>query len=182
MKQHHYLLEDLRAAEDAIVTLENAGVPDKHIHVFHKDHLAMQKRHLNDTSFVGELDILHAGERGLLVGIAAAGLVGFTIWELMAGHEVVAMVSVFASLVALGFCTWLGGLIGASSDNYRIQPYHDHIEEGGSVIIVDVALGKELFVLDTMATFHPEALHKGFSSTVDNPMAGTFFLRKHAEW
>ncbi|MET4694769.1 hypothetical protein [Endozoicomonas lisbonensis] len=182
MKQHHYLLEDLRAAEDAVITLENAGIRPKQIHVFHNDHLAMQKRNLNDASFISELDILHAGERGLLIGMFAAGLVAFIVWELMAGHEIVAMVSVFAGLVAMGFCTWLGGMIGASSDNYRIQPYHDHIAAGGSVIIVDVTLGKELFVLDTMATTHPEARHKGLSSSIDNPVAGSLFLRKHAEW
>ncbi|AMO56336.1 hypothetical protein GZ77_05950 [Endozoicomonas montiporae] len=182
MKQHHYLLEDLRSAENAVITLENAGVQPKQIHVFHHDHLAMQKRHLNDASFISELDILHAGERGLLVGLFAAGLVAFVVWELLAGHEVVAMISVFAGLVAMGFCTWLGGMIGASSDNYRIQPYHDHIQSGGSVIIVDVDPGKELFVLDTMQTMHPEAMHKGLSSSIDNPMAGDFFLRKHAEW
>ena len=182
MKQHHYLLDDLRAAEDAVITLENAGIPPRQIHVFHNDHLTMQKRNMNDASFISELDILHAGERGLLIGLFAAGLVGFIIWELMAGHEVVAMVSVFAGLVAMGFCTWLGGMIGASSDNYRIQPYHDHIAKGGSVIIVDVNLGKELFVLDTMATIHPEALHKGLSSSIDNPVAGSLFLRKRTEW
>ena len=182
MKQHHFLLRDLEAAEAAVITLENVGVDHRHIHVFHYDHLGMQKRKLNDASFIGELDILHAGERGLLVGLIAALIVGWVVWEVMSGHEVVAMVSAFSGLVALGFCTWLGGMIGASSDNYRIQPYHDHLEAGGSVIIVDVPLGRELFVIDTMNTMHPEALHRGLSSTIDNPMAGSFFLRKHAEW
>lgn len=182
MKQHHYLFKDLRSTGDAVITLENAGIKAEHIHVYHKDHSELQKRHLNEVSFVGERDLVHSGERGLLIGLVISGVVAFGIWEAMAGHEIVAMVTVFGSLVALGFCTWLGGLIGVSSDNYRIQPYHDHIENGGSVIIADIPLGKELFVLDTMATMHPEAAHPGQSSTIDNPMAGSFFLRKHAEW
>ena len=172
----------MQTTENAVITLENTGIEPRHIHIYYKDHLALQKRHLNDVSFVGELDVLHSGERGLLIGLVAAVLVAFGIWEALAGHEIVAFVTVFGSLVALGFCTWLGGLIGVSSDNYRIQPYHDHIEAGGSVIIVDVPLGRELFVMDTMATMHPEAVHQGQSSTIDNPVAGSFFLRKHAEW
>ena len=179
MIQHLYLLPDLNSSERLAGIIESSGVPHNRIHIAHKDHAEAQKRSLNDLNFLQEFDTIHSGERGFLVGAILAVLVGLSVFEFLEGHPIASVITLFSCLIVLGYSTWLGGLIGASSDNYRLQPYHDHIERGGSVVLVDVDTRGDAELRSLVASSFPEAQAVGSSNTVDNPFAGQFFLRKH---
>ena len=180
MIQQLYLLPDLSASERLVGIIESSGVPCNRIHIAHKDHAEAQKRHLNDLNFLQEFDTIHSGERGFIVGVILALLAGLSVYELLDGHPVASVVTLFSCLIVLGFSTWLGGLIGASSDNYRLQPFHDHIEQGGSVMLVDVDTRSDAELRSLVSSSFPEAKTVGSSNSVDNPFAGHFFLRKHS--
>ena len=173
-------MPDLPCAQKLNELVESQGVSHNHIHIAHKDHLTLQKKHLNDLSFLEEYDTVHSGERGFLVGIILTVLAGLSVYELMEGHPVASMITLFACLVVLGYSTWLGGLIGASSDNYRLQPFHDHLDKGGSVVMLDVAPDSASTLMHTVAQHMPEAVPAGRSQTLDNPFKGSWFLRKHS--
>ena len=179
MIQQRYLLSDLNSSERLAGLLESSGVPRNRIHVAHKDHAKVQKRHLNDLNFLEEFDIIHSAERGFIVGVILALLVGLSVFEYLEGHPVASVITLFSCLVVVGFSTWLGGLVGASSDNYRLQPFHDHIEQGGSLVLVDVDTRSDAELRSLVTNAFPEARPAGSGTTVDNPFAGQFFLRKH---
>ena len=174
-----YLLPDLNSSEQLAEIIKSAGVPHNRIHIAHKNHAESQKRHLNDLNFLEEFDTIHSGERGFLVGAILAVLVGVSVYEFLEGYPIASVITLFSCLIVLGYSTWLGGLIGASSDNYRLQPYHDHLDQGGSLIMVDVNTRNDAEIRSLVASAFPEAESVGSSSTVDNPFAGQFFLRKH---
>ena len=174
-----YLLPDLNSSERLAEIIESAGVPHNRVHIAHKDHAEAQKRHLNDLTFLEEFDTIHSGERGFLVGAILAILVGLSVYEFLDGHPVASVITLFSCLIVLGYSTWLGGLIGASSDNYRLQPFHDHLERGGSLVMVDVDIRNDADIRSLVANAFPEARPVGSSSALDNPFAGQFFLRKH---
>ncbi|MGI9273582.1 MAG: hypothetical protein ACR2PT_01810 [Endozoicomonas sp.] len=179
MKQQLYLLPDLDSSKVLASLVEAEGIPDNHIHIAHKDHTSIQKYHLNDLTFIEEFDTIHAGERGLMVGTLLAVLAGLSLYEFLDGHPVASTITLFSCLILLGFSTWLGGLIGSSSDNYRLQPFHDHLQQGGSLIMIDVKTNMESRLIDLIKHAYPLARPAGTSSTIDNPFSGEFFLRKH---
>lgn len=179
MIQQLYLLPDLNTSQKLSEIIESSGIPHNRIHIAHKDHTEARKRELNDLNFLEEFDTIHSGERGFIVGSVLAILVGIALFEFLEGHPVASMVTLFSCLIVLGFSTWLGGLIGASSDNYRLQPYHDHLEQGGSLMLVDVETQSDTELRALILNAAPEAQPAGSASKVDNPFAGEFFLRKH---
>ena len=179
MIQQLYLLPDLNSSERLAEIIESSGISHNRIHIAHKNHAEAQKRDLNDLNFLEEFDTIHSGERGFLVGAILAMLVGVSVFEFLEGYPVASMVTLFSCLIVLGFSTWLGGLIGASSDNYRLQPFHEHLEQGGSLMLVDVDTRGDADLRSLVANAFPEARPAGSSNTVDNPFAGQFFLRKH---
>ncbi|WOG25999.1 hypothetical protein [Endozoicomonas sp. 8E] len=175
-----YRLPDLTFAQKLNDLAEAEGVSHNRIHIAHKDHLATQKKHLNDLSFLEEYDTVRSGERGFLIGILLTVLTGLAVHELMEGHPVASVVTFFACMVVLGYSTWLGGLIGASSDNFRLQPFHDHLEKGGSVVMLDVESTSVSKLTRVIAVQIPEAEPAGRSQRLDNPFMGSWLLRKHS--
>ena len=176
MKQHHYLFDSLNDLQRACADLEDMGVAHRHLHVVSNDVLSLEKRHLNPVSPFQENDMIHTGLRGFVLGAIAAGSVGWAISEWLAGHELMAVIAGFCCLVILGFCTWVGGLIGASHDNWRLSPYHDQMEKGQSLLVVDVTPSQELEVVRLMAAIHREARHTGEVSSIDTPFSGGWNL------
>ena len=179
MKQQLYLLPDLDSSKQLVSLVEAEGIPDKHIHVAHRDHTSAQRYHLNDLNFIEEFDTIHAGERGLMIGVVLAILAGLSLYELLEGHPVASAITLFFGVIILGFSTWLGGLIGSSSDNYRLQPFHEHLQQGGSLVLIDVRTDMESRLASLIRRSFPQARPAGTSSTVDNPFSGELFLRKH---
>ncbi|KEQ17122.1 hypothetical protein [Endozoicomonas numazuensis] len=175
-----YRLPDLPCAQKFNELVESEGVAHNRIHIAHKDHLTLQKKHLNDLTFLEEFDTVHSGERGFLVGIILTVLAGLSVYEIMEGYPVASMITLFACLVVLGYSTWLGGLIGASSDNYRLQPFRAHLDDGGSVVMLDVDPVSASRLMNVIAHHIPEAQPAGRSQTLDNPFKGSWFLRKHS--
>ncbi len=179
MIQLLYKLPDLKAAQKFNDVVESADIAHKHIHIAHKDHLSTQQKHLNDLSFLEEFDTVHSSERGFLIGIVLSAMTGFAVYEYLDGHPVASMITLFASLIVLGYSTWLGGLIGSSSDNYRLQPFHNHLEQGGALVIIDLDAEHEQILNKVLVKEMPSVVPAGRSSTVVNPFAGQLMLRKH---
>ncbi len=179
MKKHLFLLPGLKTAKELSEQLESAGIDHNRIHIAHEDHTRAMKYHLNDLNFLEETDTIHSGERGFMVGVILATVVGFFTYNLLEGHPAGGIGTVFASLIALGFPTWLGGMIGASSDNYRLQPYHDHIQQGGAVVMVDISNPIERERMNETVSNYPTARAAGIASGLDNPFAGQLIPRKH---
>ncbi|MFK0571832.1 hypothetical protein [Endozoicomonas sp.] len=96
------------------------------------------KHHLNNLNFLKETGTIHSGERYFIISVILTTVVGFFTYNLLEGHPAGGIGTVFAGLIALGCPTWLGGMIGTSSDDYRLKPCHEHIQQGGAVVMVDV--------------------------------------------
>ena len=176
MKQHHYLFDSLDDLQRACCDLEDMGVPCERLHVAHNNHLSLEKRHLNGIGEVGETDLVHSGLRGLMFGVFASVLTGSVAWLMIGGHELGGVITVFVTLMALGFCTWVGGLVGASHDNWRLSPYHDQLVKGKSLLLVDLPLEQEPEVTRFMAALHSEGHHTGESSSHESPLEGRWNL------
>lgn len=169
MKRLYYLTHDINAAERVSEKLHQQGVSDWHFHVLGKDKANMIKHHLHLATPLQELDIIRSGERGALIGfgmgiLLTGGLVMLPSYSSSLGlFTQVAMVLLFSL-----FGAWVGGLVGVSNENYKIRRFHDYIEHGQFLLMIDVERSQRPLVQSVVASF-AEVRKAGEDTTITTP-------------
>jgi len=169
MKRLYYMTADINALEQASNTLHNEGIDDWNIHVLCKDKAALARRDLHATTPIQELDIVRSGERGALLGIAVGVIVIPVIAIFFSVGGDISPAAQLASVFVLAcFGAWIGGLVGISSENYKIRRFHHDIEQGKYLLMIDIDISQRLRIEKMMAHFL--LLEKsGEDSTFINP-------------
>ena len=169
MKRLYYLTKDIDVAESVSDRLHEEGITDWHFHVLGKDKANVVQHHLHGATPLQELDIIRSGERGVmggfLVGLIAVGVVGSMT---SFGEQMTLTAQLFAIVLFSLFGAWLGGLVGVSTENYKIKRFHDDIENGEILLMVDVTPDKKRDVQDVMDEFR-YVREAGEDSTMVNP-------------
>lgn len=170
MKRLYYLTDSLESADLISRDLHEAGIRDEDFHVLCCDENALRQHHLHPANILQRTDIIRYVERGLIVG----GMMSLCFMLPLAYIESFTFnawlgVSAFSILVSV--CSGLIG--GLSQENHKIQRFHDAIEQGRLLIMVDTPVEQEGFVRRTMSSQHPEAALHGVSSTLVNPFTET---------
>ncbi len=152
MKRLYYLTERVDVAEAASNLIHNEGITDRHFHVLSHDEAGLQQHHLHPTTPLHELDVLRLGERGLLCGVVAAIVLVVLTDQYSTWFDQFGWIGVLGvTLIAMGFGAWLGGFIGVQRENYKIRRFHDAIEAGGYLLMIDVDARDEQRVVDALA-------------------------------
>lgn len=169
MNRYYYVSDNLDALEHLQDELEHRGVDIERIHVLSDRDSEVSARHVNDVDSLAKKDLIRYGLRGALVGLAlaltilvialATGLMA-TIW---------AIPILFLAAIALGFCTWEGGLIGAHLPSRDVQQFQRELSEGRHVLFVD-AEDRETAVVDHALGAHPEIMRAGTGKPEPNMM------------
>jgi len=171
MKRLYYLTDSIDAAERLSDGLHQEGITDWNFHVLGKDKANIVRHHLHGTSPIHELDIVRSGERGILIG--------FTVGILLTCY-VALFTSFGANLNWIGqvggvllfacFGAWLGGMVGVSNENYKIRRFHNDIEAGSYLLLVDVSRDQKRQVEDMVANFS-SIREAGEDTTIIHPFA-----------
>lgn len=141
MKRYYFIdrsLEDLRAVEDE---LERSGVDACQMHVLSHDDATVSRLGLNEVHDFLKKDIVHAGERGALLGLIVSAVSIVIAW-LSGLPETIGWVPfAFLSVILLGFFTWEGGFLGIQLPNSRFRRFEKALRHGRHVFLVDVKPG-----------------------------------------
>ena len=169
MKRIYYITSHIDSADGISNDMHEAGITDWNFHVVSKDQNGLHTRHINPAHYWQQFDLVHSALRGTMIG-AAAGLLMGVIVNLAAGFGWLSI----PLLVLIGalFGAWLGAFIGLYHENYKIARFHDDIEAGKYLIMIDVHKDKEDLVRSLMERYHPEARMSGEDSTLINPFKG----------
>lgn len=169
MKRLYYLTKNINIAERVSDRLHEEGITDWNFHVLGKDKANVIRHHLHSATPLQELDIIRSGERGVLggflVGILATCAIAFLtpIGESMTFGIQAATVLLFSF-----FGAWLGGLVGVSTENYKIRRFHNDIEAGYFLLMVDVTHDQKRFVREVIDEFD-QIKEAGEDSTFSSP-------------
>lgn len=172
MKRLYFLTKNVNSTEQVADDLHREGITDWHFHVISRHEARLKKHHVHSAAWWHRFDILHSGERGLLIG----GGIGFVIGLISAlatplgeifGFWFVALPTGLCGL----FGAWVGGMVGLSHENYKIARFHDAIEQGHYLLMVDIRKDQEARVVNMMRREHPEAQAFGWDSTWVSPFA-----------
>lgn len=179
MKRLYYLTEDLESTSRISTELHQSGITDWHFHVLSKDKSGLYRRHIHTATGFQSRDIIHRCEQGALVG-AIGGLVLALMLRLI--EPTAFPISMASGLIIVGvsilFAIWIGGMVGLAHENYKIKRFHDDLERGRNLLLIDVQGHQKDAVLEVMNR-HPEAKAAGEGSTVTNPFNFHFFYGKH---
>ena len=66
---------------------------------------------------------------------------------------------------------WAGCLMGLARENYKLAPYHEELEAGRYLIMVDVKKRSRHRVGEIMSMGFPRVRHCGADSTMTNPFS-----------
>lgn len=170
MRRMYYLTHDLDSTEQISNDLHQEGISDWNFHVLSKDEAGLYRRHIHSANYPQRLDIIRNAERGAILGLIGAL---FTTGYVIIAEPFGANQSGLVYVAIFGFVTlfgaWAGGLAGIARENQKIAQYHDEIEAGKFLIMIDVPAGDQGRVQAVMAQKHPEAQLQRIGSTLINP-------------
>ena len=167
MKRLYFLTRDIDAVDAISDRLHEKGISDWNFHVLGKNKSELHKHHLHSTNPLHELDIIRGGERGVIIGLGS-GIIVLGILALGLGVNITWFMALGILVLLTMFGTWLGGLVGLSTENYKIRKFHDLIEEGHFLIMVDVAK-EQAREFSEVVEQYPHIRAAGTDSTIITP-------------
>ena len=171
MKRLYYLTNNLDSTEGISNDIHQAGITDWNFHVISKDDAGLYRRHIHGANLFHKQDVICYAELGALIGLVLATfLTIYTATVEPFGPEtsgfMYVMIFGFISL----FCTWLGGMTGLARENQAISQFHNDIDKGSFLILIDVRIKREGDIKALMAAKHPEAKLVREGSNLANPL------------
>jgi hypothetical protein len=161
----YYVLPDIDSARRTMDDLLLARIEVRHIHFLGKRGTAMDG--LQEASFLQKSDIVHAAQRGLLVGAGLGCVGGLLLMTYVVTAPAWHIATVFLSTAfGAGFGGWTSSLVGASIPNSRLRQFADEIENGKFLLMVDVPEHRIADVKSRVGAIHPEALDRGVEVNV----------------
>ena len=172
MKRLFYLVDRIDNVENISEDLHSHGITDWRFHILSRDTAGVFTRKLHGASILDKTDIVRWVERGALIGGGIA--VAIMVLGMVSGLFSLPG-SAWLALVAFGVFAGGGiaGFGGITAENYRIRPFHDALERGDHLVMVDVYDKDEAEMKRLMEKNHPEARLQGEDSAFNNPFSVT---------
>ncbi len=168
MKRLYFTTDNLDSAESISDDVHEIGVTDLNFHVMSKNEAGLYKRHIHSTNIYHENNILQQAERGGLIGASVGALL--VIIANFTGAMIINLPTTMASILFLMFTgSWFGGFIGIHQQNYKISKFHNELDVGKYLVMIDVKKTDIERVEQMMAERHQEARFSGIDSTVIAP-------------
>ncbi len=175
MKRLFYVVDDIETTQAISDVLHDEGIIDWNFHVLARDEAGLVNHRIHAANLYQQLDLLHTGSRFGVVGAAVGlllGLLGYWLAQTGAlGFSFDVAAVILITLVGGMFGSWQGGMVGMSRENYKVARFHDDIEAGRYLVMVDVHSKNKTQIREVMSLRFPEVEYGGSDSTLINPFA-----------
>jgi hypothetical protein len=160
MRRLYFLVPDTTVGKKVVDELLLAHVEWKHIHVIGKRGTPLED--LPEASHWQKSDVVPALQRAVPIG-GATGLLCGLVAIVLAPHLVVAGGGVLLAtgLAGVGIGAYLGGMVGLNVENTRHKAFHDAIERGELLVIVDVPRGRVEEITGRIKSAYPAVEPQG---------------------
>jgi len=143
MKRLFFLSDNIDQVEAISNDIHKRGINDWHFHVVCNDERGLLSHKVHSANYLNRFDIFRSGERG-----AIWGLMGGIILVLLLNNFTQAFVEFGVGLALVMiipvtmFGAWIGGLVGVNHEHYQLKQFHEAIEDGKYLIMIDVPKGE----------------------------------------
>ena len=172
MKCLYFLSPTLDVSQKVSDDLHEAGLLDWYLHVISKDETGLVQKHIHSSNYLETLDLFHGTTVGGLIGFALSSItVAAAVFTEYLGPSVPALAYFLFIVFFTMFGIWEGGLYGIDSENIKIKPFHDDIENGKYLVLVYADKTQEEAITSMMKTKHPESKLVGVDRHFINPFS-----------
>ena len=171
MKVHYFLAPDVKTAQNIAKDIEEQGVDPMLMHVISDDSTALIDSNLNRSNWFETLDLFRLG----IMGASLGAILGVVFSVLLSNSALSEGLSVpliaHAALIMLFilFGTWVGGLLGVATKNYKNTVFEKDIKKNKCVLMVYTPQSMISKILTMMNRSHPEAPLAASDSHFLNP-------------
>ncbi|BFM16819.1 magnesium transporter [Maricurvus nonylphenolicus] len=155
MKRHYYISDSIDDLETVEHELEYEGITTPQIHVLSENDMEVERHHLHEVEAVLKKDVVRGTEIGAIIGAVIAVLILAAAYFSGVTETTTWVPFIFLAVVALGFCTWEGGLFGIQVPHADFKRFQEVLKKGKHVLFVDVDSRQEP-VLDRVISHHPK--------------------------
>ncbi len=143
MKRLYYLFSGTDQAKNISRDLQSAGISYGQLHFMAKNNLSLNQANLHTTSLLEERDLQHKGAYGSIIGLGSGLLVAF--YLLAVEFQGQLNMSLFFGICIIFTCfgAWAGGMLGISSENFHLARFHDALEDGDTLLMLDTYSERE---------------------------------------
>lgn len=154
MKRHYYVSDSIEELAEVGHELEDSGLTHTQIHVLSDDDKEVELHNLNEVESVLKKDVVRSTEVGALIGLVLAAIILLVAQVSGVAQATTWVPFVFLAVVALGFCTWEGGLFGIQVPHVEFQRFKETLRTGKHILFVDIRDAQET-VLAAVVQRHP---------------------------
>lgn len=174
MRRLYYVADYIDETQAVCQALSNEGIDHWQVHVLSKDEAGLYTHKVHSASPLQQLDIVHTALRFAVIGAICGLLLGLMLY--VAGvmswinFSVAPWTIGLLALLGTLFGAWEGGMVGLSRENYKIERYHDEIEQGKYLLMIDVRDAQRPLVREMMNLEFEHVPYRGASSPFVNPL------------
>ena len=156
----YYVMPDLASARGIMDDLLLARIEERHIHCLAKRGTPMEGLH--EANVLQKTDIVHGAQVGLLLGALLGCFVGgAVVWYFPVAGIWQTVTVLAAAIIGALLGVWVSSMVGSAVPNSRLANFHQLIEEGKILVMVDVPQHKVDAIKTLLGERHPEAAHGG---------------------
>lgn len=175
MSRLYFLAENLQSIVNAKSIFNRLEIPGLDIHVWGRNRQQIVEQDLNPLAPMDQSDLIHSGEQGALLGCGMGFIIGMGVIaaappQLGLGVGTLLLVTAFITL----FGSWVGGLVGMASDNYQLEPFHQQVDDGQFLVLLDTEADKADRVIRDLTQAVPTLHYAGENDSWNNPLHGSF--------
>ncbi len=180
MKRFYYLSDNIKLTEKISERLHASGINDWHFHVLSKDEAGLRTHHIHSANYFQLYDVVHSGERGALAGIVVGiiAAIATLIFQPFGDTLGIGLLALIIAVITM-FGAWVGGLLGISTENYKIAQFHGDIERGNYLLMIDIQPQQEKKLRKLMRENFSNAKLMGEDTTFTNPFKPSKHLLGH---
>ncbi|MDN5869742.1 MAG: DUF1269 domain-containing protein [Nitrococcus sp.] len=168
MKRLYFLLPNVETTRGVVHELLLNHVEERYIHVVAREGTPLEE--LPEASLGQKSDVLPAAEKGMVVGGATGAIAGLAAAAIPAAGVVAAGAALVFMTTAggAGLGAWASSMIGISADSSRLKKFHEALEAGEILVLVDVTKGRVDEIEELIRKHHPKADIQGTEATIPN--------------
>lgn len=159
----YFVLPDVESARRTANDLLLARVEDRHMHFLAKRGTDLGELH--EADYLMKTDLVHGAGLGLMLG-GIGGLVLGTVIVVYPpeGTQPQLVAVLIAAVIGAVLGAWMASMAAAAVPNSRLKAFHDQIENGKLLLMVDAPYESVDRVRNIVLSHHPEATAAGQAS------------------
>ncbi|MGB3624050.1 MAG: hypothetical protein WBA20_22100 [Ketobacter sp.] len=162
MKRLYYLFQGTAPAKTITDDLKLAGINSGQLHFMSRDVSGLTSAKVHNTGILDEKDISHSGTYGAIIGLGLGIILGFYLMTTDLAQSISFVVFLVLCVFFTCLGTWAGAFIGMSMDNHHIARFHDALDQGETLLMLDTYdINEEKTFRQLMHQKHEEAHYEG---------------------